>query len=273
MVFSKMHGLGNDFVVIDGITQNVYLSSEQVKKWADRHRGIGFDQLLLIEPPYSPDIDFHYRIFNANGQEVSQCGNGARCLARFVHLKGLTNKKTIKVSTIKGKMTLTVNDDDTISVNMGKPEFTPKMIPFKAQKEEKTYLLRTNDKTFFCSIVSMGNPHCVIIVDDVEKTNVTEIGALIGQHERFPEGVNVGFMEVVSRDLIRLRVHERGAGETLACGSGACAAVAIGIKQGILNHNVHVELRGGTLKIAWNGEHNVLMTGDAAHVFDGFIRT
>lgn len=272
MIFSKMHGLGNDFMVVDGVTQNTHFSSEQIKFWSDRHRGVGFDQLLLIEPPYSPDVDFHYRIFNANGQETSQCGNGARCIAHFIRLKGLSKKKEITVSTHKGIMTLCINEDSSITVNMGKPQFEPKVIPFKAQKQEKTYLLRVNEHTVFCSAVSMGNPHCVIQVDSIANTTIPILGPLIEKHERFPEGVNVGFMEIVSPKYIRLRVHERGVGETHACGSGACAAVAIGIKQQLLTNEVTVELPGGHLHIVWDGNNDLMMTGPATHVYDGFMR-
>ncbi|MDP8052212.1 diaminopimelate epimerase [Pasteurella atlantica] len=272
MQFSKMHGLGNDFMVIDGVTQNVYLSPDLIRKWADRRRGIGFDQLLLVEPPYSPELDFHYRIFNADGTEVSQCGNGARCFARFVNLKGLTNKKEIKVSTAKGKMTLFLQDNGNIRVNMGKPIWEPAKIPFTANKFEKNYLLLTDIQTAICGVVSMGNPHCVLQVDNVETANVNKLGELLESHERFPEKTNVGFMQVLTRNHIKLRVFERGVGETQACGSGACGAVAVGIMQGVLDHSVKVELRGGSLQIEWQGEgQDLFMTGSATHIYDGYI--
>ena len=272
MQFSKMHGLGNDFVVVDGVTQNVFFTSETIQRLADRHRGIGFDQLLLVEPPYDPELDFHYRIFNADGSEVSQCGNGARCFARFVTLKGLTNKKDIAVSTQKGNMVLTVKDDNQIRVNMGEPIWEPAKIPFTANKFEKNYILRTDVQTVLCGAVSMGNPHCVVQVDDIQTANVEQLGPLLESHERFPERVNAGFMQIINKEHIKLRVYERGAGETQACGSGACAAVAVGIMQGLLNNRVQVNLPGGSLIIEWNGVgHPLYMTGEATHVYDGFI--
>ncbi|MDK9758290.1 diaminopimelate epimerase [Vibrio sp. D173a] len=268
--FSKMHGLGNDFMVVDCITQNVFFSQDLIRRLADRHTGVGFDQLLVVEAPYDPETDFHYRIFNADGSEVEQCGNGARCFARFVRLKGLTNKYSISVSTKKGKMTLDVEDDGEVTVNMGEPEFEPSKIPFKAKQKEKTYIMRTGDKTLFCGAVSMGNPHVVTVVDDVDTAEVETLGPLLESHERFPERVNAGFMQIVDRNNIRLRVYERGAGETQACGSGACGAVAVGILQGLLDENVKVSLPGGDLRISWQGPGKPLfMTGPATHVFDG----
>lgn len=270
--FSKMHGLGNDFIVIDNVTQNVFFSKEKIQKLADRNFGIGFDQMLLVEPPYDPEQDFHYRIFNSDGSEVSQCGNGARCFARFVKMKGLTNRNKIVVSTKAGRMVLYLEKDGQVTVNMGKPQFEPAQIPLKANKEENIYIVRANDQTFFCGAVSMGNPHCVIVVDDVDSADVNNIGPLLEKHERFPEGVNVGFMQVLNQNHIKLRVFERGAGETLACGSGACAAVAIGQIQGKLANEVTVDLPGGSLKIRWQGRDTVLkMTGPAEHIFDGYI--
>lgn len=272
MQFSKMHGLGNDFMVIDGVTQNIYLTEEIIRKLSDRHRGIGFDQLLLVEPPYDPDLDFHYRIFNADGSEVSQCGNGARCFARFVTLKGLTNKQDIAVSTAKGKMVLSLKGEGLVRVNMGEPIWEPAQIPFTANKFEKNYILRTELQTVLCGVVSMGNPHAVLQVEDVETANVQELGALLESHERFPERANIGFMHVQARDHIRLRVFERGVGETQACGSGACAAVAVGIMQGVLDSCVRVDLPGGSLSIEWAGEGQPLyMTGAAEHIYDGVI--
>ncbi|UTZ42573.1 diaminopimelate epimerase [Vibrio campbellii] len=268
--FSKMHGLGNDFMVVDCITQNVFFSQDLIRRLADRHTGVGFDQLLVVEAPYDPETDFHYRIFNADGSEVEQCGNGARCFARFVRLKGLTNKYSISVGTKKGKMTLDVEDDGEVTVNMGEPEFEPSKIPFKAKQKEKTYIMRTGDKTLFCGAVSMGNPHVVTVVDDVDTAEVETLGPLLESHERFPERVNAGFMQIVDRNNIRLRVYERGAGETQACGSGACGAVAVGILQGLLDENVKVSLPGGDLRISWQGPGKPLfMTGPATHVFDG----
>lgn len=270
--FSKMHGLGNDFMVIDNVTQNVFFSKDKIQQLANRNFGIGFDQLLMVEPPYDPEQDFHYRIFNADGSEVEQCGNGARCFARFVKQKGLINRNKIIVSTKAGKMVLYLEKDGQVTVNMGKPEFTPANIPLKANKQENTYILRVADKTLFYGAVSMGNPHCVIAVDDVDTAPVHEIGPLVERHERFPEGVNVGFMQIVNESHIRLRVFERGSGETLACGSGACAAVAIGQIQGKLGTDVRVDLPGGSLRIRWPGPESVLkMTGPADHVYDGHL--
>lgn len=272
MQFSKMHGLGNDFMVVDAVTQNVYFSPELIRRLADRHLGIGFDQLLIVEPPYDPDLDFHYRIFNADGSEVAQCGNGARCFARFVRLKGLTNKSDIRVSTQNGRMVLSVTQDEQVCVNMGEPDFEPQKVPFRANKAENLYLMRTAEQTVMCGVVSMGNPHCVLQVDSVITAQVELLGPVLESHERFPERVNVGFMEVASREHIRLRVYERGAGETQACGSGACAAVAVGIQQGLLAEKVRVDLPGGVLNIAWKGPgHPLYMTGPATHVYDGFI--
>lgn len=272
MQFSKMHGLGNDFMVVDAVTQNVYFSPELIRRLADRHTGVGFDQMLVVEPPYDPELDFHYRIFNADGSEVSQCGNGARCFARFVRLKGLTNKRDISVSTQTGRMILSVTEDEEVCVNMGEPNFDPQSVPFRATKAEKTYIFRAAEQTVLCGVVSMGNPHCVLQVDDVAVANVELLGPVLESHERFPERANIGFMQVVSRDNIRLRVYERGAGETQACGSGACAAVAVGIQQDLLDEEVTVELPGGSLLISWKGPgHPLYMTGPATHVYDGFI--
>ncbi|QYJ86463.1 diaminopimelate epimerase [Shewanella mesophila] len=276
ILFTKMHGLGNDFMVVDGVTQNVYFSPEQIKRLADRNFGVGFDQLLLVEPPYDPELDFHYRIFNADGSEVEQCGNGARCFAQFVRTKGLTNKQKIKVSTSSGKMTLRLERDGNVTVNMGVPILEPNRIPFSAKKAEKTYLLQTEHdsgiQTFLCGAVSMGNPHCVLDVEDVDSAEVETIGALLTNHERFPKGVNVGFMQIINSGHVKLRVYERGAAETLACGSGACAAAVVGQLQGKLDRRVRVDLPGGTLTINWEGEGKPLwMTGPAEHVYDGQI--
>jgi len=270
--FSKMHGLGNDFMVVDNVSQNVFFSKERIKQLADRHFGIGFDQLLIVEPPYDPDQDFHYRIFNADGSEVAQCGNGARCFARFVKQQGLINRNKIVVSTKAGRMVLYLEKEGQVTVNMGKPIFEPSQVPFSANKQENFYIIRNQEATYFCGVVSMGNPHCVLEVDDVDSADVEGIGSFLGQHERFPEGVNVGFMQIINENKIRLRVFERGAGETLACGSGACAAVAIGQIQGKLGNEVEVELPGGKLTIKWSGGDSVLkMTGPAEHIYDGQI--
>lgn len=269
--FSKMQGLGNDFMVIDNITQNVFLSKYAIQRLANRNFGIGFDQLLMVEPPYDPDFDFHYRIFNADGSEVEQCGNGARCFARFVKLKGLTPKRVINVSTMKGNIQLKIEQDGNITVDMGKPILIPNQIPFNAKKEEKTYILRVEDHTVICGVVSMGNPHCVVLVDDIDKAPVDTLGPLLENHERFPNKVNVGFMQVISRDHAKLRVWERGVGETLACGTGACAAAVVGQLQGKLNTHCTIDLSGGKLRFFWQSGQSVRMTGAAEFVFDGTI--
>ncbi|WP_039907225.1 diaminopimelate epimerase [Candidatus Regiella insecticola] len=272
MQFSKMHGLGNDFMVVDNVTQNVYFSPELIRRLANRHTGVGFDQMLVVEPPYDPKLDFHYRIFNADGSEVFQCGNGARCFARFLHLKGLTSKKIIHISTQTGRMSLEITGDEKVCVNMGEPVFTPRQIPFCATTTEKTYILRTAGHTTLCGVVSIGNPHCVLQVEDVATANVALLGPMLEYHERFPQRTNVGFMQIIDRKNINLRVHERGVGETQACGSGACAAVAIGIEQQLLDKNVDVKLPGGKLSIQWKGKgHPLYMTGSAVHIYDGYI--
>ncbi|BDX04935.1 diaminopimelate epimerase [Planctobacterium marinum] len=270
--FSKMHGLGNDFMVIDNLTQNVFFSKEKIAQLADRNFGIGFDQMLLVEPPYDPDQDFHYRIFNADGSEVTQCGNGARCFARFVKMKGLINRNKISVSTKNGRMVLYLENDGMVTVNMGRPNFEPSAVPIKANKQENIYLIRAEEHTVMAGAVSMGNPHCVMEVDNIDTAPVQSLGPILETHERFPEGVNVGFMQIMNRKHIRLRVFERGVGETLACGSGACAAAVIGQLQGKLDENVRVDLPGGSLKIRWQGNDTMIkMTGAAEHVFDGSI--
>lgn len=270
--FSKMHGLGNDFMLVDCVTQNAYFSPDMIRRLANRHTGIGFDQLLLVEPPYDPESDFHYRIFNSDGTEVSQCGNGARCFARFVRMKGLTNKSQIQVSTQSGKMILKIEHDDTVTVKMKEPIWAPSKIPFRANAQEKTYILRVDDKTLFVGVVNMGNPHCVTVVDDIALVEIETLGPLLESHERFPERVNAGFMQVISRSEICLRVYERSVGETLACGSGACGAVAVGISQGLLDGSVKVKLTGGELDIYWQGVgHPLFMTGPVSHVYDGQI--
>ncbi len=270
--FSKMHGLGNDFMVVDSVTQNAYFNPEVVRRLADRNFGIGFDQLLVVEPPYDPELDFHYRIFNADGTEVEQCGNGARCFARFVKLKGLTNRNRITVSTAKGKLTLYIEKDEQVTVNMGVPQLNPAKVPFRAAKEEKTYILRVAEQTVLCGVVSMGNPHCVLLVDDVDSAPVEELGKAITAHERFPEQVNVGFLQVIDNGRAKLRVYERGVGETLACGTGACAALVVGQLQGKLGRKARIELPGGPLQLQWDGPGKpVKMTGPAEHVFDGQI--
>lgn len=270
--FTKMHGLGNDFMVVDLVSQRAKIFPDQVRELADRNFGIGFDQLLIVEPPTDPDMDFKYRIFNADGSEVEQCGNGARCFARFVYDKRLTSKKSINVETSGGNIQLNLTDDGGVTVDMGTPRLVPDTIPFVADNQQEKYQLDVDGETFSIGAVSMGNPHGVLVVEDVDTAPVEQLGPKIESHPRFPNRVNVGFMQVVSRDEIRLRVYERGAGETLACGTGACAAVVAGRLQGLLNEVVEVHLPGGTLKIQWSGEGApVMMTGPAARVFEGQI--
>jgi diaminopimelate epimerase len=270
--FTKMHGLGNDFVVFDAISQPVDLTPEQFRFIGDRHFGIGCDQVLLVEKPTVDDADFRYRIFNSDGGEVEQCGNGARCFVRFVHEKGLTGKKELRVETKSGIIVPTLEADGQVTVNMGMPRFAPADIPFLTDKQAPTYLLSVGAKIVEISALSMGNPHAVQVVDYVETAPVAHDGPLIEHHPSFPNRVNAGFMQVVDRGHIRLRVYERGAGETLACGTGACAAAVAGIARGLLDHHVRVTTRGGDLTIRWQGDkHPVLMTGPAVSVFEGVV--
>ena len=267
--FTKMHGLGNDFVVIDGVRQSISLKPAQMQRMADRHFGIGCDQILLVESTQEAGIDFRYRIFNADGGEVEQCGNGARCFARFVVDKGLTDKKEIAVSTLSGVLRPRLEDNGEVTVEMGVPRFTPEEIPFLADKQQDHYDLEVNGKTIKVYVVSMGNPHVLQIVQDIDMAPVQLQGPLLQQHQRFPKRVNAGYMQIVDRSRIRLRVYERGAGETLACGSGACAAVVVGRQAGLLDAKVEVSLPGGSLKIAWGGEGEPgWLTGPASTVFD-----
>lgn len=270
--FTKMHGAGNDFVVIDGIRQSVSLNPEQIRQIADRHFGVGCDQLLLVERPTTPQADFRYRIFNADGGEVEQCGNGARCFVRFVVDKGLTAKTAITVETRSGLIEPRLEADGRVTVNMGAPRFGPVEIPFDAPARQPTYELDVAGNTIIISVLSMGNPHAVQVVENVDTAPVESQGPLIEHHPRFPQRVNAGFMQVVDRTRIRLRVFERGAGETLSCGTGACAAVAAGISRGLLDTRVDVETRGGVLTIEWRGENSpVMMTGPAKTVFEGTL--
>ncbi len=270
--FTKMQGTGNDFVVIDNFTTSVQLSALQVKHIANRHFGIGCDQLLMVEKTNKPNVDFRYRIFNADGGEVQQCGNGARCFVRFVVEKGLTKKNTISVETAGGIITLTLQDSGEVTVDMGPPNFLPEALPFIAPKQQIQYTLVLEKASINISAVSMGNPHAVTIVDDVASANVHKLGPQIESHPQFPEHVNAGFMQIVNKNEMNLRVYERGSGETLACGTGACAAVVSGIQLGLLQSPVAVNTRGGRLNIAWSGEQSsVMMTGPAEIVFDGTI--
>jgi diaminopimelate epimerase len=270
--FTKMHGLGNDFVVIDAISQQVELTPAQVRALADRHFGIGCDQLLLVEAATGPDTDFRYRIFNADGGEVGQCGNGARCFMQFVNERGLTDKSRVRVETLNGTLELVRGTDGLVTVDMGVPRLAPAEIPFTAPVQDSRYSLDLGDQHIEIGAVSMGNPHAVLRVEDISTAPVAEWGPRIENHARFPERVNAGFMQIVDRGTIRLRVHERGAGETLACGSGACAAAVIGQYRGELDSTVRVILSSGELMISWPGPGSpVMMTGPATTVYQGRI--
>ena len=270
--FTKMHGLGNDFVVIDAISQQVELTPGQSRLIADRHFGVGCDQILLIEKPRTADTEFHYRIINADGSEVEQCGNGARCFARFVYEQGLTSNKVIDVGTAKGPIRLYLEDNEQVRVNMGEPILKPSDIPFKAREEQPCYSIRVDEQPLEIGALSMGNPHLVTLVDDIKTAPVERLGPLLEQHPDFPQRVNAGFMAINSRSEIQLRVYERGAGETLACGTGACAAVVSGQLRNLLDETVLVHLRGGDLVISWSGPGEpVWMTGPATTVFQGTL--
>lgn len=271
--FTKMHGLGNDFMVIDLITQHAHIQPRLVKQWADRHTGVGFDQLLLVEAPTQPEVDFRYRIFNADGSEVEQCGNGARCFARFVSDKRLTTKKSIRVETKSGIIELNLQNDGQVRVDMGAPRFTPAQIPFQAEQQAPSYWLDVAGQQVEISALSMGNPHAVLKVADLQHAPVHELGPLIEHHPRFPQRVNVGFLQVLDRQHAKLRVWERGAGETQACGTGACAAAVTAIARGWMDSPLSIELPGGRLRIEWAGAQlPVMMTGSATRVFEGQIR-
>jgi diaminopimelate epimerase len=268
--FTKMHGLGNDFVVFDGVRQRVDLTPEQLRRLADRRFGVGCDQVLVVEAPTRPDVDFRYRIYNADGGEVEQCGNGARCFVRFVRDQGLTDKREIRVETAGGVIVPVEGQDGRVTVDMGVPRFAPAAIPFLADREATIHPLDVGSRTVEITVVSMGNPHAVQVVANVERAPVTTEGPVIEHHPRFPERVNAGYMEVRDRANIRLRVWERGAGETPACGTGACAAVVAGVRRGLLDGEVRVATRGGVLAIAWAGPGApVMMTGPATSVFEG----
>ena len=276
--FTKMHGLGNDFVVIDAVSNKVRLTPDKVRQIADRRFGVGCDQLLIVEIPDNPDVDFRYRIYNCDGSEVENCGNGARCFAKFVRDRRLTGKDRIKVETANGIMELMVQADGEITVDMGVPRLAPAELPFQSRdghplSQATTYPLQAGDQPLQISAVSMGNPHAVTLVDDIDTAPVEHWGPLVESHDQFPKRVNAGFMQVLSPSEVRLRVYERGAGETLACGTGACAAVVAGRLRELLDSEVKVHLPGGTLTIRWPGEgHPVMMTGPAASVFHGQIK-
>ena len=271
--FTKMHGLGNDFVVLDLISQDFKLRPEHLRKLADRHLGVGCDQLLMVEAPRDPGMDFRYRIFNADGNEAEQCGNGARCLAVYVRDKKLTYKDTILVETMAGPLELRIHARNQVDVNMGAPVLNPCDIPFRDEPPAPQYSLAVGSREYRIGAVSMGNPHAVLQVDDVQSAPVESLGPLIERHPDFPQRANVGFMQVLSTSQIKLRVFERGVGETRACGSGACAAVVAGRVQELLDEQVQVMLPGGDLQVRWTGEGEaVIMTGPAATVFEGSIR-
>jgi diaminopimelate epimerase len=265
-----MHGLGNDFVVLDALTRPLALTAEQLRWIANRHFGIGCDQILQVEPPRAPETDFFYRIFNADGGEVEQCGNGARCFVRYVRDRGLTTKRELRVGTRGGVIVPRLEDDGQVTVDMGVPEFEPSRIPFDAPARAPSYPLDVDGRRVEICALSVGNPHAVQIVADIERAPVAAEGPLIERHVRFPQRVNAGYMQIVSRRRILLRVYERGAGETLACGTGACAAVVAGVVRGLLDHEVRVTTRGGDLGISWAGDSKpVTMTGPAVTVFEG----
>ena len=271
--FTKMHGLGNDFMVVDLISQRVHLSPEQIRYLGNRNTGVGFDQLLLVETPQSPDVDFRYRIFNSNGTEVEHCGNGARCFAKFVHDQRLTGKRDISVQTSNGRIMLKMRDDHAVEVDMGEPVLQPDQVPFEATTQAPSYSLEQDGHNFTLGVVSMGNPHAVLVVDDVASAPVFELGSKLEQHPRFPNKANIGFMQIIDRNTIKLRVFERGVGETKACGTGACAAVVVGQQQGLLDTNVTTQLTGGNLAIQWQGPgHHLFMDGPATHVYEGQIK-
>ncbi|WP_151805694.1 diaminopimelate epimerase [Acinetobacter bereziniae] len=268
--FTKMHGLGNDFMVVDLISQRAFFDAMTIRRLADRHFGIGFDQLLVVEPPDFPNVDFKYRIFNADGSEVEQCGNGVRCFARFVYERQLTNKKRFKVQTSAGIVEPELGENGWVRVNMGYPKFLPQEIPFIAEEPDALYdIALADNQSLTIDVVNMGNPHAVTIVTDVLTADVAHIGPQVESHERFPQRVNAGFMQIVDEKHARLRVFERGVGETMACGTGACAAAVSGMRRGLLANNVEIELAGGKLQIEWKEGDVVWMTGPTATVYEG----
>jgi len=271
--FTKMHGLGNDFLMLDLVTQRVRLDEALIRRLSDRHFGVGFDQLLVVEPPHQPDVDFRYRIFNADGSEVSQCGNGARCFARFVRDRRLTRKDTLRVETASGIITLQIDSQGWVTVDMGPPRLEPNAIPFVADNAALDYRIEVDGELYQIAAVSMGNPHAVLRVDDADSAPVATLAPRLESHPRFPERVNVGFMQVINRQEIKLRVYERGTGETLACGTGACAAAVAAMRWGLVDRDIKVHLPGGPLRIRWSHDNaSVLMTGPTARVFDGTLR-
>ena len=268
--FTKMQGLGNDFLVVDTISQPVFFNQAQIRRLADRNFGIGFDQMLLIEPPHHPESDFHFRIFNADGSEAGHCGNGARCVAKYVRRKGLTWKYKTRLSTSTATLEGRLERNGDVTIDMGIPRLEPAEVPLKFAERSVSYHLEAGGSRYHVGAVSMGNPHCVLQIDDIEQAPVDKLGPLLSGHSYFPQQANVGFMQIEDKGTIRLRVYERGVGETLACGSGACAAVVHGRLLGSLDESVKVILPGGALKVTWPGEnHGVAMTGPAEFVFEG----
>ena len=272
LAFTKMHGAGNDFVVLDGISQSIEVTEPLIKTLADRHRGIGCDQVLVLDAPDDPDADFRYTIFNADGSRAGQCGNGARCAGRFLKEKRLTRKRKLVLLTDGESLHITLNEDGRIFAGLAPPQFAPEAIPFEAEQTRHQYNIEVQGQALSIGAVSMGNPHAVLIVDDVRGAPVQTLGPLLESHQRFPARANVGFMQVLSRSEIRLRVYERGVGETAACGSAACAAVVHGIKANLLDTEVAVHLPGGKLSVRWDGEQaRVWLGGPTTSVFDGTI--
>ena len=271
--FTKMHGLGNDFVVIDAVRQQINLTTNAIKRLADRNLGIGCDQVLLIEPPTDKSVDFNYRIFNCDGSEVEQCGNGARCMGQYIADQQLSGKKSVLLKTKNRVMEVTTKAKNLVTANMGAPIFTPADIPFTSERQDKLYPIEAESQNFEIAALSIGNPHAVIQVEDINTVAVNEIGPLIQAHTQFPESVNVGFMQIIDRQTIKLRVYERGVGETQACGSGACAAAVAAIQQNLVDASVNLKLLGGSLSVEWQGDGEpILMTGPAETVFHGKIK-
>ena len=264
--FTKMHGLGNDFMVVDNTEQNLVFSAEQVRRLADRHFGVGFDQLLVVERSHTPQVDFRYVIFNADGSEVEQCGNGARCFARFVQDRGLTNSNPVVVETRSGIISLMVNADQSVRVDMGMPVFSPEQVPLLLAPSEQYEI-----EGYRLGVLSMGNPHCVLLVDELDSMEIEPIAQRIQQSKLLPNQANIGFMQVLNSSEVKLRVYERGAGETLACGSGACAAVVFGVNQGLLDSQVTTHLRGGDARIEYQAGDSVFLSGPAEFVFEGQV--
>jgi diaminopimelate epimerase len=271
--FTKMHGIGNDFVVIDAVRQHINLTTDAIRQIADRNQGIGCDQVLLIEPPSDKNIDFNYRIFNCDGTEVEQCGNGARCMGRYIADQQLSGKKSVLLKTKNRVMEVTTKNKDLVTANMGAPTFTPSDIPFNSDQQQQLYPMEAGPHSVEIAVLSVGNPHAVIQVEDIDTAEVDNIGTLIQAHKLFPESVNVGFMQIMDRQTIKLRVYERGVGETQACGSGACAAAVAAIQQNLVDSQVNLELLGGSLSIEWHGDDEpIMMTGPAETVFHGKIK-